>query len=127
MLSYYEQVYRDVEQWLSYDMPSDFIDGLVPTMAIDKVYDALMTDGWSDCVTGNASGSYDCDAYKAMKTVLDNISDVAKAYKDLEMDKEFCNDLYSERWEKLDVIARIGNLYQAVNDAVIDYIDSKND
>lgn len=126
MLSYYEEVYRDVEDLLSNESElQDMIKDVPLSIGIERVYDALCSDAWSDMVTGNASGSYSCNAYEAMKMVLDNTVDVAKAYIDLGMTSEMADDFNNERWEKIDVIARVGNLFQAVHDAVIDYFDDK--
>ena len=126
MLSYYEEVYRDVEDLLTNESElQEMIESVPLTIGIERLYDALSSDSWSDFVTGNASGSYSCNDYEAMKMVLDNTVDVAKAYIDLEMASEMADDFNNERWEKIDVIARVGNLFQAVHDAVIDYFDDK--
>lgn len=126
MLSYYEEVYRDVEDLLANESELQEIIEAVPlSIGIERLYDALSSDSWSDSVTGNASGSYSCNAYEAMKMVLDNTVDVAKAYIDLDITSEMAEDFNNERWEKIDVIARVANLFQAVHDAVIDYFDDK--
>ena len=126
MLSYYEEVYRDVEDLLSNESElQEMIEAVPLSIGIERLYDALSSDSWSDSVTGNASGSYSCNAYEAMKMVLDNTVDVAKAYIDLDITSEMAEDFNNERWEKIDVIARVANLFQAVHDAVIDYFDDK--
>ena len=126
MLSYYEEVYRDVEDLLTNESElQEMIEDVPLSIGIERLYDALMSDSWSDSVTGNASGSYSCNAYEAMKMVLDNTVDVAKAYIDLDRTSEMAEDFNNERWEKIDVIARVANLFQAVHDAVIDYFDDK--
>ena len=126
MLSYYEEVYRDVEDLLANESElQEMIESVPLSIGIERLYDALMSDSWSDSVTGNASGSYSCNAYEAMKMVLDNTVDVAKAYIDLDRTSEMAEDFNNERWEKIDVIARVANLFQAVHDAVIDYFDDK--
>ena len=126
MLSYYEEVYRDVEDLLANESElQEMIEAVPLSIGIERLYDALMSDSWSDSVTGNASGSYSCNAYEAMKMVLDNTVDVAKAYIDLDIASEMAEDFNNERWEKIDVIARVANLFQAVHDAVIDYFDDK--
>ena len=127
MLSYYEEVYRDVEDLLANESElQEMIEAVPLSIGIERLYDALMSDSWSDSVTGNASGSYSCNAYEAMKMVLDNTVDVAKAYIDLDIASEMAEDFNNERWEKIDVIARVANLFQAVHDAVIDYFDDKD-
>ena len=127
MLTYYEEVYRDVEDLLANESElQEMIESVPLSIGIERLYDALSSDSWADMVTGNASGSYRCNAYEAMKMVLENTVDVAKAYIDLEMTSEMADDFNNERWEKIDVIARVGNLFQAVHDAVIDYFDNKD-
>lgn len=126
MLSYYEEVYRDVEDLLANESElQELIEDVPLSIGIERLYDALSSDSWSDYVTGNGSGSYSCNAYEAMKMVLDNTVDVAKAYTDFGIASEMADDIYNERWEKIDVIARCANLFQAVHDAVIDYFDDK--
>ena len=121
MRTYYEMVYEDVKEWLEDEMESDFLEGCNIIDAIDKVYDELSTTD----ITGNLSGSYYCDAYRARQCVLENIDDVAKAYIDLNMENQLCQDLYAERWEKIDVVAREANLFRAIDDAVIDFFDNE--
>ena len=101
------------------------IEDVPLSIGIERLYDALSSDLWSDSVTGNASGSYSCNAYEAMNMVLDNTVDVAKAYIDLGITSDMAEDFNNERWKKIDVIARVANLFQAVHDAVIDYFDDK--
>lgn len=127
MLSYYEEVYRDVEDLLANESElQEMIEAVPLSIGIERLYDALLSDAWSDSVTGNASGSYSCNAYEAKKMVLENIDDVAKAYLDLGYENEMAYAIYNCWWEKMDVIARIGNLFKAVHDAVIDYFDNKD-
>ena len=119
MRTYGEMMYEDVKEWLYSEMPNDFLDGLSLTESIDKVYDEL---GDTD-ITGNLTGSYYCNSYRAREMVMEYIDDVARAYMNLGMESEFCEDVYTQRWEKMDVIARIDVLYQAVSDAVTDFYD----
>ncbi len=128
MLTYYECCYRDVEDLLANEKGLQEIVENTPNIpnAALLLYTKLRDDGWSDNVTGEASGSYECNAYEAMKMVKENLSDVAKAYNDLHISDEFCDDIYYERWEKMDVNARIANLWNATFDAVLDYLDKKD-
>jgi hypothetical protein len=102
MLSYYEEVYRDVKDLLANESElQEMVEAVPLSIAIERLYDALSSDSWSDSVTGNASGSYSCNAYEAMKMVLDNTVDVAKAYIDLDIASEMAEDFNNERWKKL--------------------------
>ena len=128
MLTYYECCYRDVEDLLANEKALQAIVENAPTIsnAALLLYTELRSEGWSDNVTGEASESYSCNAYEAMQMVKENLGDVAKAYMDLNKRVEFCDDLYYERWEKMDVNARIANLWKATFDAVLDYHDNKD-
>ncbi len=114
-------MYEDVREWLYNDMEDGFLDGESLTESISKVYGALQeTD-----ITGNLTGSYYCDTYRAREMVMEYIDDVARAYMNFDMDIEFCEDVYTQRWEKMDVIAREDVLFQAVSDAVTDYFEDE--
>lgn len=128
MLTYYECCYRDVEDLLANEKELQAIVENAPNVsnAALLLYNELRSEGWSDYVTGEASGSYECNAYEAMRMVIDNLSDVGKAYMDLNLHKEFPSDTYYQRWEKMDVNARIANLWQATFDVVLDYLDNKD-
>lgn len=128
MLTYYECCYRDVEDLLANEKELQAIVENAPNVsnAALLLYNELRSEGWSDYVTGEASGSYKCNAYEAMRMVIDNLSDVAKAYMDLNLHKEFPCDTYYHRWEKMDVNARIANLWQATFDATLDYLAVKD-
>lgn len=76
----------------------------------------LQDEAWiDDSITGNASGSYYCNSWKAKEAVLADMETVKEAL------REFCCDpseigerFLNEDWEWLDVTARCYILGQAV-------------
>lgn len=90
-----------------------------------KLHDDLFVD---DCVTGNASGSYFCNSYKAKECVLgesnkgtNNIVYAVQAYQ--EFYDNFAMDLENENWERIDVIIRCWLLYRAINEVLEEIVD----
>ena len=87
----------------------------------EKLYDDLWTD---DSVTGNASGSYTFNSYKAKKYVTDNMELLQ------EMISEFCIDsntvaekFLNEEWEYFDVSIRCYLLGQAIDETLNEIIE----
>ena len=78
----------------------------------EKLHDDLWTD---DSVTGNGSGSYFFNSYKAQERVLESIDLLAEA------SREFGEDvvnLLDEDWEKWDVTIRCYLLGEAISEAM---------
>lgn len=90
----------------------------------EELEQKLNDDLWiDDSVTGNASGSYTFNSYKAMEYVKDNLNLVS------EMASEFCvshdeigEHFLNEDWEYFDVSIRCYLLGQAINE-VLDEIE----
>ena len=88
----------------------------------------LYDDLWiCDGVTGNASGSYTFNRWKAKEYVIDNMGELFEAL------REFCVDLETigkkfmdESWEYFDVTIRCHLLMPAIYDA-LDELDGRND
>lgn len=78
MYDYREAIENDIREWIK-ESGETFSDR-------DEIYDELFTN---DSVTGNASGSYTCNAYKAREYVLgdDNAEDYIR-----ELISEYCLD-----------------------------------
>lgn len=83
----------------------------------ESLYDNLFTE---DSVTGNASGSYTFNSYKARDYVLDNEDLLKEAY------TEFCcmdslgDDFINGNYEKMDVTIRCYLLGECLNDVLDD-------
>lgn len=98
--NYYEAVKSDV---LDAIRDYDFLD----FDTLEEFGEKLNDDLWNnDSVTGNASGSYTFNSWKAEQNVLDNFNLMHEAA------EEFCNEeqvmewLWSEEWESIDVTIR---------------------
>lgn len=92
----------------------------------DEVEQRLNDDLWAeDCITGNASGSYFCNSYKAKEAVTDNEELCREALTEFcvesgEVAKHFLNG----DWEYFDVTIRCYLLGQAIS-AVLDEIEEE--
>jgi hypothetical protein len=94
----------------------------------DDLFNDLYDDMFvSDTVTGNASGSYYCNAYKAKEMVLSDIETVREALVEYDCDKaEIADAFLEERWEWLDVTARCFVLGECLADFIRDSEDDLN-
>ena len=86
------------------------------------LYDFLWTE---DDITGNASGSYFFNSYKAKEMVFENMETVTEALKEFccGQSEEVADAFLNERWEFLDVTARCYVLGEAVADYVSENAD----
>lgn len=117
MYNYLEAMKEDIKEVLKYDNELT-LEELQYNK--DEVEERLYDDLWADdSVTGNASGSYYCNSYRAKEAVLDNM-DLAK-----EALEEFCvpaeeigERFLNEDWEWLDVSIRCYLLGQAISEAL---------
>lgn len=112
--NYFEAVKADALEAIrnNYDL-TDYSDR---EEAEEALYDDLWTD---DSVTGNGSGSYTFNSYKAREYVFADPDTVKEAL------REFCvsaeevgNKFLDEEWEYLDVTARCYVLGQAIAEAL---------
>ena len=72
-----------------------------------------------DSVTGNASGSYTFNAYKAKEYVFSDPDTVSEALKEFCVEAETIADKFlTQDWEYFDVTARCYVLGQAIEDAL---------
>lgn len=79
----------------------------------DRLYEIMIN---SDGVTGNASGSFFCNCFRAKECVLANIELLKDAY---DGDYEALGrDFYNEAWEAMDVYIRISLLYNVLEDVL---------
>ena len=112
--NYLESIKEDVKEYIENEiMLSDFEDR-------EDLENALNDDLWADdSVTGNGSGSYTFNSYKA-KECLEGNEDLIR-----EMCKEFCIDsetiadkFLNEDYEYFDVSVRCYLLGQAINEVL---------
>lgn len=103
--NYLENMKEDIKEYIKENYES------LEEVNIDKLYDDLFIE---DCVTGNASGSYYCNKYKAQEALKGN-EDLLQNTID-----EFCIDM-GKHWsdyEYLDVSIRCYLLGQAIGEAI---------
>lgn len=79
----------------------------------------------SDSVTGNASGSYFCNTWKAKMAVLDNIDILRNAYIDWGYEaNDVATDFLEERWEAMDVTIRCYLLHEVMDEVMEEIRDA---
>lgn len=119
---YMEAMKEDIKEYINYNIDlSDFEDK-------DELRESLYDDLWDeDSVTGNASGSYTFNSYKA-KENLEGNEDLVR-----EMCREFCIDsdtiadkFLNEDYEYFDVSVRCYLLGQAIDEA-LDEMESEKE
>lgn len=123
--NYLESMKEDVKEYIINDSELS-IDDLIYNRS--ELEEKLNEDLWAyDGITGNASGSYTFNSYKAKEYVLDNMDLLEK------MCNEFCVDaetigkkfLYGA-WEWMDVSIRCYLLGQAISE-VLDDIENEQE
>lgn len=103
---YREAMREDVREWI--DDNFDYIMDRVETLDRYETFDYLYEQMWvADSVTGNASGSYTFNTYKAREYVTENMELLMQAmsefgYEAKELGERFAN----EEWEYFDVTIR---------------------
>lgn len=105
--NYYEEVKSDLKTFIkdNYDL-NDFED-------IEETYEKIYDGAWvSDSVTGNASGSYFCNTWKAEEALCHNLDLLSEAF------EAFCEDdadVLKTGAESCDVTIRCYLLGQALH------------
>lgn len=137
---YVENVKEDVKNYLKYNPPciEDFADCIECERVNDngdckyffedlydleeELQDKLFVE---DYVTGNASGSYTFNSYKAKEYVLSGGTYILKDAVDegLLSAESLTNYFLNENWEALDVICRCYVLGAAIDEAVDEWAD----
>ena len=94
----------------------------------DELEEKLYEDLWiDDGVTGNASGSYYCNSYKAMQAVMDNMELLQEALDEFGADyADIGRRFMAGDWEYFDVSIRCYLLSSVVAD-VLDDIEADGD
>ena len=124
MYDYREQIKEDVKkvvvEWCDANM--DIREALADRETLEQeMNDALWID---DSVTGNVSGSYFYNSYKAKECVIDNfdlLHDMAREFGEVE---EVGNRIMNEEWELLDVSIRCYLLGECISEA-LDELESE--
>lgn len=94
----------------------------------DELEEKLNEDLWiDDGVTGNASGSYYCNSYKAMQVVMDNIELLQEALDEFGADyADIGRRFMAGEWEYFDVTIRCYLLPSIISE-VLDDIEEDGD
>lgn len=92
----------------------------------DEVIDRLTDEFWMfDSITGNASGSYTFNAWKAQEYVMQNTDALRQALEDFCIEPETIAEKFlNEEWEYFDVTIRCSLLSLAVNDVICEIISA---
>lgn len=116
---YRETVKADVKQWVAdnFEYIEDNVDDVTDRDEVREfLYDTLFVD---DAVTGNASGSYTFNRWRAEEYVKDNLDLAVEALREFGYDMEhFGQKIADEEWEYLDVTIRCYLLGEAVEEVI---------
>lgn len=129
MYDYREAMKEDIKEYLKNDAELSSNDIIyMDDNTRDSLYDDLFVE---DSVTGNASGSYTFNSFKAGEYVKDNIDLCREAL------QEFCVDanttaekFLEEDWEYFDVTIRcylLGECLDAAIDELKDELEEENE
>lgn len=92
--------------------------------SIEELEEKLNDDLWCvDSVTGNASGSYTFNSFKAREYVLDNFDLLREMAEEFGEVEEAGKKLMSEEWEWCDVSIRCYILGSAISEALEEIAD----
>lgn len=103
MYNYYEEVKQSIEDVINDEAYYLNIEAVRPN-DLEEYEEVLNDELWNeDAVTGNASGSYYCNSYKAEETLIDNLSLASEALQEFGYNNI---DVLDKGAEWLDVIIR---------------------
>lgn len=112
--NYMDAMVDDIKDYINDEVElSDYTD-------LDDLREKLDEDLWvDDGVTGNASGSYTFDRWKAREYVIDNMDLVAEMADEFGVDNATLGEKFrEEEWEYFDVSIRCYLLGQAIEQAL---------
>ncbi len=127
MYDYEEAVKDDIKNYLESYLDDYFDERHIDEITkvddvVENIYDDLFV---GDSVTGNASGSYYCNSYKAKEALEGNMDLVAEAYRDFGYEALPFEDI--DNPEKVDVTIRCYLLRQCLDEVIKDYEDKIED
>lgn len=115
---YLENVKEDVRDYI--DNEIDFTDYESMDDLEQDLNDKLFIE---DSVTGNASGSYTFNRYKAEQYVKDNLDLAVEMAKKFDCKDQFMDWLFNENYESIDVSIRCYLLSQAISEVLPEYTE----
>ena len=115
MYDYLEAMKEDIKTYILEDIN---VNSQYSNMA--ELENALNDDLWTvDSVTGNASGSYTFNRYKAQEYVMDNMELLVEMCSEFGIDNATIGEKFLEEdWEWMDVSIRCYLLRQAISEAL---------
>ena len=122
-MNYLEQMKEDIRNYIEEN-------GIVVTSENrEEVEEKLNDDLWiDDSVTGNASGSYTFNSYKAKEYVVDNMELLQETISEFCIDAETVAEKFiNEEWEYFDVSIRCYLLGSAISETLDDIIEEQED
>lgn len=115
---YLENVKEDVRDYI--DNEIDFTDYESMDDLEQDLNDKLFIE---DSVTGNASGSYTSNCYKAEQYVKDNLDLAVEMAREFDCKDQFMDWLFNENYESIDVSIRCYLLTQAISEVLPEYTE----
>lgn len=116
MYDYREAVKDDVRNYIAENLTIEAYKG-----QRDELEEMLNNDLWADDgVTGNASGSYYCNSWKAEESLCHNLDLLAEALEEFGCDASY---LLKEGAEAADVTIRCYLLSSAISEVLDEYED----
>ena len=113
--NYREEMAQDIKEYIR-ENESEF-EGLDIDELRDKLYDDLWTE---DSVTGNASGSYTFNRFRAEEYIKDNLDLLGEAYEELSTPEDLGRELIDQNYESMDVTIRCYLLSQVIDEVLED-------
>lgn len=115
--NYYDAMEQDIRDYIEDNLEYVVEEGMDLDDLQEKLYDEMFM---ADSVTGNASGSYTFNAYKAEENLAHNLDLLQEAYDEFGDDY---GDLINRGAETADVIIRCYLLGQVLGDYFIEHED----
>lgn len=124
--NYLETMKEDIREYIINDSELS-IDDLIYNRS--ELEEKLNDDLWVyDSVTGNASGSYTFNSYRAQEYVLDNMDLLEEMCNEFCIDAETIGKKFLEgAWEWMDVSIRCYLLGQAISEVLDDIEEEQED
>lgn len=123
MYDYNEAIKDSIRTYLENEFDWDRITE--DELDTDEVKELLEEELWTeDSITGNGSGSYTFNRYKAGEYVLDNMDLVNDMVQEFGVDNETVAEKFlDEDWEYFDVSIRCYLLNQCIDEVVDEYAE----
>ena len=114
--NYLEETKQNIREWMELE------DFTFNGQDREEVEERLNDDFWiNDSITGNASGSFTFNSYKAQENVLEDIDTLRDACAEFDVDAKTIGEKFlNEEWEWMDVTCRCYVLGQAIAEVLDD-------